>query len=271
MSLPRIFPEISYMSPVLNRGNIGATAGGLQIEDKVAALGVTPEYVEITNRKLESGRNLTPFHVDNRSPVCVVGHDIGQRLFPNMDPLGQIMTVTDNQRFTFPCQIIGVLAPMTTNKDWAPPNLNVLIPYTFFRTVADSYWSSQIHDVALQIESSADVENAGKKIKALLEQKYGKSGQFSVDSDSTLIAEMKKFLNIFAVLLASIALLSLIVGGIGINNMMLVSVTERLKEFGIRKALGATHFSIRIQVLMESIALCVVAGVIGLAARIRVV
>ncbi len=111
---------------------------------------------------------------------------------------------------------------MTSNKDWAPPNLNVFISYTYYQTVMDNWWSGRIHDVALQVDPSADVENAGKKIKALFEQKYGRSGQFSVDSDSTLIAEMKKFLNIFSVLLTAIALLSLVVGGIGINNMMLV-------------------------------------------------
>ncbi|MGK5085857.1 FtsX-like permease family protein [Bdellovibrionota bacterium FG-1] len=74
---------------------------------------------------------------------------------------------------------------------------------------------------------------------------------------------MKRFLNLFSILLTAIALLSLVVGGIGINNMMLVSVTERIKEFGLRKALGATHRSIRVQVLMESVALCGVAGVAG--------
>jgi macrolide transport system ATP-binding/permease protein len=263
LSLKTIFPEITLASPVMNRGNIGATAGGIQIDDKVTVLGVTPEYITITNRKIETGRNITPFHIDSRSPVCVVGSEIAERLFPDLNPLGQILTVSDSQRFVFPCQVIGILAPVTSNKDWSPPNLNVLVPYTYYQTVADNWWAGQIHDVALQVDASADVENTGKEIKALLVQKYGESGRFGVDSDSTLVAEMKKFLNIFAVLLTAIALLSLIVGGIGINNMMLVSVAERLKEFGIRKALGATHFSIRVQVLMESVVLCVIAGVIG--------
>jgi macrolide transport system ATP-binding/permease protein len=263
LSLKKVFPEINYMSPVMSRNNAGATAGGLQIDNKIAIMGVTPEYIGITNRMIDSGRDISPFHVESRSPVCVIGSDISQRLFRDINPLGQILTLTDNQRLTFPCQVIGVLATASSNKEWAPPNLNVLVPYTYFQTVTDSWWTGQIHDVAIQVNATADVEVTGKKIKVLLEQKYGKSGQFSVDSDSTLVAQMKKFLNIFGVLLAAIALLSLVVGGIGINNMMLVSVTERLKEFGIRKALGATHRSIRIQVLLESMALCVAAGVIG--------
>jgi putative ABC transport system permease protein len=139
-----------------------------------------------------------------------------------------------------------------------------MMPYTYFQTVTDSWWTGLIHDVALQVDATADIEATGKKIKAFFQQRYGKSGQFFVDSDSTLVAQMKKFLNIFSALLASIALLSLVVGGIGINNMMLVSVSERLREFGIRKALGATHKSIRVQVLMESLFLCIAAGLLGI-------
>jgi putative ABC transport system permease protein len=125
------------------------------------------------------------------------------------------------------------------------------------------WWTSQIHQVVLQLKSGSDVEKTGKVIKAYFEQRYGVSGQFNVDNESKVIAQMKRFLKLFAILLAGISLLSLAVGGIGINNMMLVSVTERIKEFGLRKALGATHRSIRLQVLLESLTLCTVAGLIG--------
>jgi macrolide transport system ATP-binding/permease protein len=259
-----IFPEIRYMSPSLSNWRNRALAGGIEAGDgKVTSFGVTPEYLAITNRTLEAGRGISPYHVESRSPVCVIGYEIAERLFARTNPIDKIITITDGQRLNFPCQVIGVLSSVTTNSDWSPPNLHVFLPYTYFQTVSDGWWSSQIHEVALQIDSNADVELAGKKIKSYFEQKYGKAGQFRVDSDSTLVAQMKRFLNIFAILLAAIALLSLLVGGIGINNMMLVSVTERIKEFGIRKALGATDRSIRIQVLMESVLLCVVAGLIG--------
>ncbi len=115
-----------------------------------------------------------------------------------------------------------------------------------------------------QIDPDADMEKTSKSIKALFEQKYGKSGRFSADSDAILIAQMKKFLNLFSILLGAIAIISLIVGGIGITNMMLVSVNERFKEIGIRKAVGATDLSIRFQFLLEAMILCTVAGVVGL-------
>jgi len=262
-ALPKLFPELRYMSPVLTNWQNKATAGGLMIEDKVSFFGVTPEYLAITNRTLEAGRNLSPYHVEKRAPVCVVGLDIAKRLFPRTNAIGQVLTLTDGRSLSFPCLIIGVLATMTSNKDWSPPNLHVLLPYTYFQTV-NSSWHAQIHEAAIQVDALSDVELAGKKIKSYFEQKYGKAGQFFIDSDSTLVAQMKRFLNLFAVLLAAIALLSLVVGGIGINNMMLVSVTERIKEFGLRKALGATHRSIRTQVLMESLGLCITAGILGI-------
>lgn len=264
LPLKTIFPEISLMSPTLDFWHMRVLAGGIEAgENKVAVYGVTPEYLAITNRKLELGRNLSTFNVENRSPVCVIGFGIASRLFELTPPLNQVITITDGRQVEFPCKVIGVLSSLTSNVEWAPPNFNVFIPYTYFQSVNDSGWSSGIHDVTMQVVSGADIEATGKKIKSYFQQKYGKSGQFRTDSDSTLIAQMKKFLNIFAALLAAIALLSLIVGGIGINNMMLVSVTERIKEFGIRKALGATNQSIRAQVLMESVTLCLLAGVLG--------
>jgi len=264
LPLKKIFPEIHLMSPALANWSVRIMAGGLEVGDsKGTALGVTPEYLTISHRLLHSGRNISPFHVESRSPVCLIGFEVAKGLFAHSNPLGQVITVTNGQNLNFPCQVIGVLASVSTNKDGSYPNLEVLLPYTYFQTVTDTWWNEQIHDVVLQVKPKADVEKTGLKIKSYFEQKYGKSGQFFVDSDSTLIAQMKKFLNIFSLLLTAIALLSLIVGGIGINNMMLVSVAERIKEFGIRKALGATHRSLRVQVLLESVVLCVVAGLVG--------
>lgn len=264
LPLKKVFPEIRYLSPTLSSWRSRAIAGGVEtVDNKVTALGVSPEYLAITNRSLQMGRNISPYHVKNRSPVCVIGFDIAQQLFQRINPLGQVLTINDRQN-VFPCHIIGVLSPVSSNEDRSPPNLHVIVPYTYLQTVSSSWWASQIHDVSLQIRAGADVKKAGQKIKRYFEQKYGKSGRFYVDSDSQLISQMKKFLNIFTILLTSIALLSLVVGGIGINNMMLVSVTERIKEFGIRKALGATHRSLRIQVLMESLCLCITAGALGL-------
>lgn len=264
LPMKRIFPQVERMSPLLSAWRSTVAAGGIDISEKVGIYGVTPDYFDITNRKLLLGHLLNEFQVKNHSPVCVVGYEIADRLFKKTDPLGQILTISDRSSLNYPCRIIGVMAFQTSNKENSPPNLNVLIPYTYYMSMADNWWSAQIHEAALQIAPQADVEDAGKMVRAYFSKKYGKSGMFLVDSDSTLIAQMKRFLNLFSILLGSIALLSLIVGGIGVNNMMLVSVSERIREFGIRKALGATHRSLRVQILMESITLCAVAGLIGI-------
>ena len=264
LPLRRVFPEIKLMSPSLLSFRNLVLAGGVEAgENKVTSLGVSTEFLTITNRGLDLGRNISPYHIINRSPVCLIGSEIAQRLFSRTNPLGQVISVNNGQNTSYPCQVIGVLSPKTSNEDWSPPNLHVLLPFTYFQTAAGNWWNAQIHEVTLQVASDGDIVSTGKKIKSYFDQKYGKSGIFFVDSDSTLIAQMKKFLNIFGILLSAIALLSLIVGGIGINNMMLVSVTERIKEFGIRKALGATNRSIRVQVLLESVCLCAAAGVLG--------
>lgn len=262
--IKEIFPELTHVSPLLTTGNLKATAMGGTLDDKVAVMGVHPEFLKLTQRTLIAGNNLNAFQVENQSPVCVVGYEIAERLFSRANPLGQILTLSDGRDTTFPCRIIGVLRSLISPREWTPPNRNVFIPFTYFQATAD-WWHGTLRDVALQVDPQSDVELTGKKIKSYFEQKYGKAGRFSVDSDSTLVAQMKRFLNLFSLLLASIAFLALLIGGIGIHNMMLVSVTDRIKEFGLRKALGATPHSVRIQVLLESIFLCGGAGTLGVA------
>ncbi|MEI6791461.1 MAG: FtsX-like permease family protein, partial [Myxococcaceae bacterium] len=176
--------------------------------------------------------------------------------------IDQMLNVSNSYGLYFNCRVIGVMASQTSNKEPFPPDFNVLIPYTYFQTIAPK-WLASAHEAVMQIRFGEDIEETGLKIKAYFEQKYGNSGLFFVGADSVLIAQMKKFLDIFTWLLIAVALLSLLVGGIGINNMILVSVTERIKEFGIRKALGATNRSIRFQVLLESMGICGLAGLIG--------
>ncbi|MCB0361266.1 MAG: hypothetical protein KDD35_01005 [Bdellovibrionales bacterium] len=153
------------------------------------------------------------------------------------------------------------MAPQSSNKEWDQPNLQILLPYTFFQSVSDP-WYSQIQNLLVQVHQGKNPEELGRKLIIFFEMKYGKSGHFDVGSDTLLIAQMKKFLGLFSILLTAIAFLSLTVGGIGITNMMLVSVSERLKEIGIRKAFGATRLSLRIQYLFESLVICSLAGLI---------
>ena len=142
--------------------------------------------------------------------------------------------------------------------------MEVVMPFSYFRNIAGQ-WEAELHTVALQARSNTDMERYSKTVLNYFKRKYGKAAEFWADSDTVLIAQMKKFLTLFSLMLSSVALLSLVVGGIGINNMMLVSVNERLREIGLLKAIGATDKSIRLQFLFEAMALCFIAGVIGMA------
>ena len=155
------------------------------------------------------------------------------------------------------------MAPQMSNNDWAKPNLEVVMPDTYFRVIGNE-WDSELHAVSIQARENTDMERLSKMVLNYFKRKYGKAAEFWADSDTVLIAQMKKFMTLFSLMLSSVALLSLIVGGIGINNMMLVSVNERLREIGLLKAIGATDESIRLQFLFEAMALCFIAGAVGI-------
>ncbi len=263
MPLKRVFPEVQRVSPVMHLWGMNVSFGSMTVTNKVGVYGVATDYFEVTNSQLQIGQAINPYQVESRSSVCVIGSEIVQRLFANVSPLGQIVYLAEGDT-TFACKVIGVLKPRSSNQDWDHPNSYVLLPYTAIRQLTRNEWQSRIHNASLQVSPNADVEVVSKKVKKYFEHRYGKSGKFGVESDAMLIAQMKKFLSLFTVLLAGIAMISLLVGGIGIMNMMLVSVSERVKEIGLRKALGATNRSVRQQFLIESVVLCALAGVTGL-------
>ncbi len=261
--LKRIFPQIKLMSPSMRSYDSSVNFGGHLIEKDVRCLGVNEEALIISNRRLIMGRNFNSDDIDLKKPVCIIGYEIGKELFTSVKPIGQVLRVTIGES-SFGCYVVGVLESVTSNKEWVKPNLQVYLPFTFFQSISGDWWSSQIRETLVQVDVNADIEKTGKGIKAFFNQKYGASGRFRVDSDSILLAQMKRFLGLFTILLASIAFITLSVGGVGITNMMLVSVSERYREIGLRKAVGATDYSIRIQFLSESVLLCLIAGLVGL-------
>jgi macrolide transport system ATP-binding/permease protein len=226
-------------------------------------LGVGHEYAKIANSRFQSGGNFSSHNVDARSAVCVVGDAVKGELSPQREMLNQVITLSQGEQVSFPCRVVGVLEPQKSAIEWFQPDRQVYVPYTYLQ--AYTTWSREVNSFTVTLRSGSDVETTGKRIQGFFDAKYEGSADFRVDGNSTLVAQMKRFLNIFSLLLASIAVLTLIVGGIGIQNMMLVSIADRLKEFGLRKALGATNRSLKVQVLSEGIMLCGISGAVGLA------
>lgn len=261
--LPRIFPEIKRMSPSVTLWGTEVTYGGRKLSEGAMAVGVTHEYFSIVNTKITSGRTMSPYHVENRTGVCWIGPEIVKQLAIE-NPVGKAIGITFQSKTGFTCKVMGVLESKRSNNEWRDPDKQVILPFTFIQAMIEQR-QGRIQEVNITVSDSKFVEETGVSIRAFFEKKYGDSGMFRVDSDSTLVAQMRRFLNIFSILLAGVAFLSLLVGGIGIHNMMLVSVTERIKEIGLRKALGATNRSIRALVLTESLMICSMGGLIGIA------
>ena len=263
LPLQNVFPEIRRLSPIMTGWNAAVDYAGRSIEQDVQVSGSTEDALYMARREILYGRNFSSIEIEQKSNVCMIGFEIAERLFTNTYPLGEVIRVTQGEN-SFGCRVIAVMQKTSSNKEYRKPNLQIYVPFTFFQTTAGDWWSAQIKEVMVQTEVGADVEKVGKGIKAYFEKKYGKSGRFNVDSDSLLLAQMKRFLALFTILLAAIAFVTLGVGGIGITNMMMVSVSERFREIGLRKALGATQIEIRTQFLVESVLVCAVAGVVGI-------
>ncbi len=261
--LKKKFTDIKRITPMLRSVFKNAAAGGKIIgENRVALMGIGPDYPYITQRKILLGHHLTEFHIENKSPVCVVGFSIAKQLFAHENPLGKLIEVTDNSTLRVPCRIIGVMQSIEKIESTNPPNYHVLVPYTYAIATSTQQWHSMIHEIILQINPKT-VSSFHERLHKHFTTRYGNSGTFNIGNDSELISQMKRFIMMFAIFLTSSAIISLCVGGIGIHNMMLVSIAERIREFGIRKALGATDQSIKLQILIETMSLCSFAGFLG--------
>lgn len=263
LPLKRIFTDIVYMSPVMVGWNATVSFAGKSMDQDVRLLGVNEDAIFLTRRKIMTGRNFLPLDIQNHQAVCIIGYEVGSRLFVNINPIGQLLAISEGDNL-YSCRIIGVLEPIQGSKDYLKPNNQVIMPYTYYQALAGEWWSSRIYQMMFQVRQGADPVTIGKSIEVFFKKKYGESGQFRMDSDSVLLTQMNRFLTLFTILLSSIAFVTLFVGGMGITNMMLVSVSERYREIGLRRALGASPQSIRLQFLSESILICTLAGAFGL-------
>lgn len=262
--LRKTFPQIEAISPTMvNWNKPDVTAGGNLVSGDATPVGVNENYFRITDRKFLGGGPISLFHVANRSSVCVIGWQIAERLFGRRNPLNNIISSTASDETAFSCRVIGVLASVQSNNEWDKPDFHILLPYTYFQTV-NNFWYSRMNNLTIKLRPGSDIESTSKAIKRFFNNKYGNAALFNVGSDAIMVAQLKQFVGVFRMLLAAIALISLLVGGMGITNMMLASIGEQLREIGIRKAMGATDQSLYSQYLLESVVLCLISGFIGL-------
>jgi putative ABC transport system permease protein len=235
----------------------------LQYEDKNAEIvvnGVTPEYQEVLNFWVEEGKFIDYRDLKSFRTVIVLGQGVANDLFGPEDPLGQSIVVNGPlSRYKF--RVIGVMQPKGRVMFFDFDD-QAFIPISTAqkRLLQTKYVGS----FSIQAESKETTDEAIEQIDAILYQKFQDDTKYSISSQEELLSTMGSVMQTFTIMLVGIAGISLLVGGIGIMNTMLVSVTERTREIGTRMAVGAKRSDILLQFLWESMVLCLVGGAIGI-------
>jgi putative ABC transport system permease protein len=227
--------------------------------------GVMPEYLVVTNSDIDDGRFFAQADIGHATRTCVIGLDVVKALFPHNDPIGRDMYFDG-----VPLRVVGVLKKKGTAMGSNPDNVVLMPISTFdelFPQVKMRRWETLYIDV---IPKSPElVPNLMDEIITVMRIKRGlkpnEPNNFAVESSEAGMAAFKNITNGIAAVMILIASIALLVGGIGVMNIMLVSVTERTREIGVRKALGATRKDIAAQFLVEAVTLTSFGGTIGIA------
>jgi len=234
-------------------------------------VGTSPEFFEIRHWAIAAGRLLDDGDVDALAQVVVLGRTTADELFgAGVDPLGELVRIRNA-----PFLVVGVLDRKGKSAMGQDQDDTAIVPATTFQARIQGRVSSSIGGVVLVSAVSADATaNAQEEIAALLRERHhlepGAEDDFSVGNLSEVADSQQQSARTIALLLASIAAVSLLVGGIGIMNIMLVSVTERTREIGLRAAVGARPLDILLQFLAEAVALCALGGAAGVAAGVAI-
>lgn len=234
----------------------GTVTYGENSSGRANIIATTNEYMEVMNLTISSGRLLSTIDLDNNSKVCLLGSDIAETLFENDTVAGNSIKI-DGDNYT----VIGVITATGSSMGNDIDSM-VIIPFTTAKYL-DS--DTTINNVYIKVEDENKIENVSSRVESYIISTLGlTTDDFSVSSQDSMLSTMDEVNNSLSIMLGGIASISLIVAGIGVMNVMLVSVTERTKEIGIRKALGAKRSDILIQFLIEALLLCIVGGIIGI-------
>ncbi len=227
--------------------------------------GVTPDYFEIRKWTIGLGAPFIDDDVEHASTVCVIGQTIATNLFGTANPVGESIRVQG-----VPFKVLGVMQAKGFSTTGQDQDDFLVVPITTAqKRISGTEWLDDIYFSAARKE---DIPEASKRIVALTRERHhlrsGEPDDFNIRTPEEVIRAQLAAANVFTLLLGSAASLSLLVGGIGIMNIMMVSVTERTKEIGIRLAIGATESDIQLQFLSEAIVMSLIGGTLGIACGI---
>jgi putative ABC transport system permease protein len=232
--------------------------------DTPILFGVTPYYEFVQTQYVASGRFVNDIDMQDRSNVVIIGVDVKQALFPYEDPLDKEVRINGN-----PFRIIGVMEPLGNFFGQSRDN-SIFVPITTFdKYYPDRPFPEVVFFVIVRPRSRAFVKPAIDEITDILRRRrrvpVGAPDNFGISSQDSLLDVYNQLTGATALVLTSISFVALMIGGIGVMNIMLVSVTERTKEIGVRKAVGATRLNILSQFLIEAVVLTAIGGFAGLA------
>jgi putative ABC transport system permease protein len=245
-------------SPVV-QGTAQLIAGNQNWSTRVQA--VLPDYLPINDWRLASGSSFTLSDNTNSANVAVIGQTVAANLFPSgASPLGQLIRIRN-----VPFTVVGVLASKGSG-GFGDQDDTVMIPFQTGQVRL--FGATSINQIVVQVADASQIANVSSQITQLLRERHGlattAADDFSIRNNSDIISRVSGVSDTMTMLLGGVAAVSLVVGGIGIMNIMLVSVTERTREIGIRLAIGAQPRDVLVQFLVEAVVLSVLGGVIGI-------
>jgi len=234
--------------------------GNKETNPNISLSGQTLDGVRTNNWKVNEGRDLRESDILNSTYVCILGQDVVEKIFPNMNPLGQTVRVDGK-----PLRVIGVFERQPTMFGQSNDNF-VVMPITTWQSFYGKYSTSvNIMVTAYSVEEYEEViESAIGHFRKIRKVKAGEDDDFSIFSNASLITMVNDITGPIKIGALVVSLIALLAAGVGIMNIMLVSVTERTREIGIRKAIGARRNSILLQFLFEAIILCLFGGMVGI-------
>ncbi len=250
---------------VVEQSSSETVKGGTTTLDSITIQGTSPDFPSVRDMDLALGKFFTMAQLDSNAKVAVLGATIAEELFPNENPIGQTITVGNTR-----LGVIGVMAEKGTTSGTDYDSL-VFIPITtlFQKFTYDPFakiMGDQVRQVTVELEADAVSESVQQQILISLAKRHSVSltdNKYSISTQQDIISTRESTTAAFRTLLSWVAGVSLIVGGIGIMNIMMVSVTERTREIGLRQSIGATPNDIRLQFLSEALLLSLIGGLLG--------
>lgn len=249
---------VESVSPEINT-NVSASRAGVTASTSVRGVGL--DYFNVSGFTLRTGQFFGREALETRAQVAVIDADVQKTFFPDgSDPVGETILLG-----RVPVQVIGVA--VASSPGMGPETPRIYLPYTTVGLRLTG--QSKVNSIAVRIPDNVDMTDAEAGIEDLLIQRHGKKDFFLTNSD-TIRESLTSTTRTLTFLISSIAIISLIVGGIGVMNIMLVSVTERTKEIGVRVAVGARRSDIIAQFLIEAVLVCLLGGLIGVALAVGI-